>query len=174
MSGLGNSGPLPTVFSKFPPFYGHCGPKADKAVRQFSEHTQRPELTLGAFGSSLSSNANTRLTKNDSNLGGTLGDQIVTFRHQKGPQGTKIIRSTFPDGSAGKKPTCNARDTGDVGTTPGSGRSWRRKWQATPVFLLGKSHGQRSLTGYSPKGRKESETRVRERTQHTCLKRRKK
>ena len=27
---------------------------------------------------------------------------------------------------------------------------WRRKWQPTPVFLLGKSHGQRSLEGYSP------------------------
>jgi len=27
---------------------------------------------------------------------------------------------------------------------------WRRKWQPTPVFLLGKSHGQRSLAGYSP------------------------
>ena len=25
---------------------------------------------------------------------------------------------------------------------------WRRKWQCTPVFLLGKSHGQRSLVGY--------------------------
>ena len=25
---------------------------------------------------------------------------------------------------------------------------WRRKWQATLVFLLGKSHGQRSLVGY--------------------------
>ena len=29
---------------------------------------------------------------------------------------------------------------------------WRRKWQATPVFLPGKSHGQRSLVGYSPWG----------------------
>ena len=29
---------------------------------------------------------------------------------------------------------------------------WRRKWQATPVFLLGKSHGQRSLVGSSPWG----------------------
>ena len=28
--------------------------------------------------------------------------------------------------------------------------SWRRKWQPTPVFLPGKSHGQRSLVGYSP------------------------
>ena len=27
---------------------------------------------------------------------------------------------------------------------------WRRKWQATPVFLSRKSHGQRSLVGYSP------------------------
>ena len=26
-----------------------------------------------------------------------------------------------------------------------------RKWQPTPVFLPGKSHGQRSLVGYSPR-----------------------
>jgi len=31
----------------------------------------------------------------------------------------------------------------------------RRKWQPTPVLLPGKSHGQRSLVGYSPWGRKE-------------------
>ena len=35
---------------------------------------------------------------------------------------------------------------------------WRRKWQPTPVFLPGNSHGQRSLAGYSPWGRKESDT----------------
>ena len=29
---------------------------------------------------------------------------------------------------------------------------WRRKWQFIPVFLPGKSHGQRSLAGYSPWG----------------------
>jgi len=34
---------------------------------------------------------------------------------------------------------------------------WRRKWQPTPVFLHGKFHGQRSLVGYSPWGRKESD-----------------
>ena len=33
----------------------------------------------------------------------------------------------------------------------------RRKWQPTPVFLPGESHGQRSLVGYSPRGRKESD-----------------
>ena len=32
---------------------------------------------------------------------------------------------------------------------------WRRKWQPTPVFLPGESHGRRSLEGYSPRGRKE-------------------
>ena len=31
---------------------------------------------------------------------------------------------------------------------------WRRKRQRTPVFLPGKSHGQRSLAGYSPRGRR--------------------
>ena len=31
---------------------------------------------------------------------------------------------------------------------------WRRKWQPTPVFLPGKSHGQRSLAGYSPWGKR--------------------
>ena len=29
---------------------------------------------------------------------------------------------------------------------------WSRKWQPTPVFLPEKSHGQRSLAGYSPWG----------------------
>ena len=35
---------------------------------------------------------------------------------------------------------------------------WRRKWQPTSALLPGKSHGQRSLAGYSPWGRKESDT----------------
>ena len=39
---------------------------------------------------------------------------------------------------------------------------WRRVWQPTPVFLPGESHGQSSLAGYSPWGRKELDT-----TEHT-------
>ena len=39
---------------------------------------------------------------------------------------------------------------------------WRRKGQPTPVFLPGKSHGQRSLVGHSPWGCKESDM-----TEHT-------
>ena len=42
---------------------------------------------------------------------------------------------------------------------------WRREWQPTPVFVPGESHGQRSLMGYSPWGRTESDTT--ERLLHT-------
>ena len=35
---------------------------------------------------------------------------------------------------------------------------WGGKRQPTPVFLPGESHGWRSLVGYRPRGRKESET----------------
>ena len=35
---------------------------------------------------------------------------------------------------------------------------WRRQWHPTPVLLPEKSHGRRSLVGYNPWGRKESDT----------------
>ena len=35
---------------------------------------------------------------------------------------------------------------------------WRRQWHPTPVLLLGKSHGRRSLVGCSPWGLEESDT----------------
>ena len=41
---------------------------------------------------------------------------------------------------------------------------WRRTWQPAPVLLPGVSHGQRSLTGYSPWGREELGT-----TEYTCM-----
>ena len=48
---------------------------------------------------------------------------------------------------------------GRPGFNPWVGKiPWRRKWQSTPVLLPGESHGQRSLIGYSPWGRKESDT----------------
>ena len=39
-----------------------------------------------------------------------------------------------------------------------TGHKWRRKWQPTPLFLPEKSHGRRSLVGYSPWSGKESDT----------------
>ena len=35
---------------------------------------------------------------------------------------------------------------------------WRREWQSTPALLPGEFHGQRSLAGCSPWGRKKSDT----------------
>ena len=35
---------------------------------------------------------------------------------------------------------------------------WSKKWQLTPVFSPGESHGQISLAGYSPWGHKELDT----------------
>ena len=60
----------------------------------------------------------------------------------------------------GKNLPANAGDTGNrrrgfdswVEMIP-----WKRKWQPTPVFLPEKSHGQRSLAGYSPWGCRESD-----------------
>ena len=55
----------------------------------------------------------------------------------------------------GRESSCNAGDykrplfDSWVGTI-----TWRRKWQPTPVFLPGESHGQRSLVGCSSWGRK--------------------
>ena len=43
----------------------------------------------------------------------------------------------------------NVGDRRDMGLIPGR-FPWRSKWQPTPVFLPGESHGQRSLKGYSP------------------------
>ena len=64
---------------------------------------------------------------------------------------------SFP-GTSGKESTCQCRrhkrhefETW-VGKIP-----WRRKWQPTPVFLPGESHGQRSLAGYGPWGRRDSD-----------------
>ena len=60
----------------------------------------------------------------------------------------------FPGGSDGKVSACNVGDQGSI--TWVRKISWRRKWQPTQVFLLGKFHGGRSLVGYSPWGCKES------------------
>ena len=59
-----------------------------------------------------------------------------------------------PGGSMKKNPPANA---GDASLIPGFDCQ-RRKWQPAPVYLPGKSHGQRSLAGYSPWGLKESDT----------------
>ena len=53
---------------------------------------------------------------------------------------------------SGKELACQCRRK-RLGFSPWVGKiPWRRAWQLTPVFLPGKSHGQRSLVGYSSWG----------------------
>ena len=61
----------------------------------------------------------------------------------------QVFRWVYISGSLGKESACNA---GDLGSIPGSGRSpgEGNGWISSAVFLLGKSHGQRSLDGYNP------------------------
>ena len=67
------------------------------------------------------------------------------------------MNSTFnPRWLSGKESACSA---GYAGSIPGLGISTLEKeMQPTPVFLSGKFHGQWSLAGYSPQGRKELDT----------------
>ena len=56
----------------------------------------------------------------------------------------------LPGWISDQESTCQCRR---LGFDPWGGKiPWRRKWQPTPVFLPGESHGQRSLVGYSSWG----------------------
>ena len=61
-----------------------------------------------------------------------------------------IIHRRLPMWLSGKESACSAEDK----WVPSLGQEipWEKKWQPTPVFLPGESHGQRSLVGYNPQG----------------------
>ena len=66
---------------------------------------------------------------------------------------------------SGKESACNAGDIGDMGLIPGLGRdpwvgksSLEKEMATTPVFLPGKSHGQKSLVATVHGLAKESNT----------------
>ena len=72
------------------------------------------------------------------------------------PEFLAFIVKDFLDGSDGK---AFCLQCGRPRFDPWVGKIlWRRKWQPTPVLLPGKSHGQRSMVGYSPLDHKESDT----------------
>ena len=65
----------------------------------------------------------------------------------------------IPGGASGKESACQCWRCKSRGFHPRVTKIfWRRKWQPTPVFLPGESHGQRSLAGYSTWGCKELDT----------------
>ena len=60
----------------------------------------------------------------------------------------------LPRWLSNKESTCQCRR---LRFNPWVGKiPWRRKWQPTPVFLPGKSQGQRNLVGYNLWGHKRS------------------
>ena len=69
------------------------------------------------------------------------------------------VRFGLPRWLSGKESTCQCRRLRRCKFDPWVGKiPWRRNWQSTLVFLLGKFHGQRSLAGYSLWGHKELDT----------------
>ena len=69
----------------------------------------------------------------------------------------------FPGGSAVKNPPAMQEMQEMQVPSLGWELPWRGKWQPTPVFLPGQSHGQRSLVGCSPNGHKWPSTHTRNR-----------
>jgi len=64
----------------------------------------------------------------------------------------------LPRWLSGQESACQCRRLQRLAFDPWVGKiPWRREWQPTPVFLPGKSDGQRSLAVYSPWGCKESD-----------------
>ena len=67
-------------------------------------------------------------------------------------------KRSFTGGSSSKEPTFQCRGSKRCVFDPWVGKiPWRRAWRPSPVFLPGESQGQRSLVGYHPWGRKESD-----------------
>ena len=68
------------------------------------------------------------------------------------------IRKGFPGGASGKEPACQCRRYKRCWLDPWIRKiPWKRAWQPTSVFMPGESYGQKSLAGYRPWGRKESD-----------------
>ena len=67
-----------------------------------------------------------------------------------------LLYIIFPGHASGKE-QCRRHER--CGFNPCVGKiPCRRKWQLTPGFLPGESHGERSLVSYSPLGHKELDT----------------
>ena len=80
----------------------------------------------------------------------------VSLPSQMAEQGTICMRTNLcglPWWLSGEESVCQCRR---CGLNPWVRKiPWRRKWQPSSVFLPGKSHGQRSLAGYSSWGLQE-------------------
>ena len=62
----------------------------------------------------------------------------------------RLSHSHIPGSSSSKEPICQCRRHKKLEFNPWVRNiPWKRKWQPTPIYLPGKSHGQRRLVDYS-------------------------
>ena len=81
-------------------------------------------------------------------------DFFLLNLQQKQHIATNLMQVSQGD-SSGQESACQCRRPKRRGFDPWVRKiHWRRKWQPTPIFLPGKSHGRRSLEDYSPRGQK--------------------
>ena len=101
--------------------------------------------------------------------GGVISDQqsqkLCSFstlsRSPNFPQlfSVRFKEASFKCGCSGEESACPCRGSRRCGFNPQVRKiPQRKKWQPTPVYLPEKSHGERSLVGYRPWGRREWDT----------------
>ena len=91
------------------------------------------------------------------NMNTMIRDNSYLELHEKCGSGNWVLNGTYelvkglPRWCNGKESACPCRRWERWGFNPWVRKiPWIRKWQPTPVFLPGESHGQRSLAGYRP------------------------
>ena len=73
----------------------------------------------------------------------------------RGREGASRDSPALPSRVSGEEPACRCRRCKRRRFDPWVRKTpWRRAWQPTPGFLPGEPHGQRSLAGCSPRGRR--------------------
>ena len=88
-----------------------------------------------------------------SGVAGSCGSSIFSFLRS-----LHTVLQASQGALSVKNPPANAGDIADAVQSWVRKIPWRRELQPTPIFLPGESHGQKSLAGYSPRGRKELDT----------------
>ena len=127
------------------------------SLKQENAHGQPQGPSTAKINKSNLEKFSVQLKCPDRNLGPTSGIDLC-FQSKLGRKVQSLRKSGFrvdsmelPRWLSDKESTCQCMRRKRCGFNPWVGKiPWSRKWQPTPVFLPEKSHGQRSLVGYSP------------------------
>ena len=121
--------------------------KAWFLIIRFSRHRSRQKIALSLWRWKVLSEHSRLLSPSCWNQ--SSSSQVGT--------GSDLVHG-LPKWHSGEESPCQGRRGKRCRFDPWVGKiPWNRKWQPIPVFLPGKFHRQRSLEGYSPWGRKESD-----------------